>query len=95
MWNAYELENYMTRVQSAVAYDALPDIFYVWDTPDLEVFSANDKLYCLDSAYEDFKTELPENMCRNFTFDGHLYGIPLNYNMAVLYANRSATTRSR
>ena len=86
-WEAYELATYKQIVKYAANGDYLPDIFYIWSGVDLEKFALQDKVYCLDSVYGDFASDLPEVMCRNFTYDGHLYGIPLNYNLAVLYAN--------
>ena len=86
-WEALEYESYKMKVKTAVAGDALPDIFYVWDTPNLEEFVTNDKVYCLDNAYAKFASDLPGIMCQYFTHDGHLYGIPTNFNCVVMFAN--------
>ena len=85
-WEALELGAYQLKVKTAVAGNALPDFFYV-DTSSLKELVLNDKVYCLDSAYSKCASDLPEVMCRNFTYDGHLYGIPTTFDCAVMFAN--------
>ena len=86
-WEAFEYDSYKMKLRAAVAGDALPDIFYVWDTPNLQEFVLDGRVYCLDSAYAKFASDLPGRMCQNFTIDGHLYAIPTNFDLALLFAN--------
>ncbi|MCR4587614.1 MAG: extracellular solute-binding protein [Lachnospiraceae bacterium] len=86
-WEAIENQAYKTKIKAAVAADEMPDIFFTWSCAFLGDFVAADRVYCLDDAYENFKSELPEVMMGNSTYDGKHYGVPLTMNIVGLFAN--------
>ena len=86
-WEAYDREAYKTRIKAAVAADELPDIFVTWSGAFLQDFVDAGKVYCLDDYYPDYCSELPEGMLSTSTFNGKHYGVPMYYNVVMLYAN--------
>lgn len=86
-WEAYEREAYKTKIKAAVAADELPDIFVTWSGAFLQDFVDAGRVYCLDDYYPDYCNDLPEGMLSTSTYAGKHYGIPINYNAVVLYAN--------
>ena len=86
-WDAIENEAYKTKIKTAVSGDNMPDIFFTWSCAFLGDFVSADKVYCLDEAYKDFASKLPEKMCKNTTYDGKKYGVPLTMNIVGLFAN--------
>jgi raffinose/stachyose/melibiose transport system substrate-binding protein len=65
----------------------MPDIFFTWSCAFLGDFVKEDKVYCLDDAYKGFADKLPEKMCKNTTYNGKKYGVPLTMNIVGLFAN--------
>ena len=86
-WEAIENQAYKTKIKAAVAADEMPDIFFTWSCAFLGDFVDADRVYCLDDAYETWKSELPESMMGNSTYDGKHYGVPLTMNIVGLFAN--------
>ena len=86
-WSAVENQEYKTKIKAAVQGDNMPDIFFTWSCAFLGDFVKAGKVYCLDEAYKDFATKLPEKMCKNTTYDGKKYGVPLTMNIVGLFAN--------
>ncbi|MCR4793514.1 MAG: extracellular solute-binding protein [Lachnospiraceae bacterium] len=86
-WEAFENESYKTKIKAAVAANEMPDIFFTWSCAFLGDFVDAGRVYCLDDAYQDYMTELPETMLDNSSYDGHHYGVPLTMNYVVMYAN--------
>ena len=86
-WEAFENESYKTKIKAAVAADEMPDIFFTWSCAFLGDFVSQGKVYCLDAAYQDYASELPEVMLANSTYDGKHYGVPLTMNIVGLFAN--------
>ena len=86
-WDAIENEAYKTKIKTAVSGDNMPDIFFTWSCAFLGDFVNAGKVYCLDEAYKDFASKLPEKMCKNTTYDGKKYGVPLTMNIVGLFAN--------
>lgn len=86
-WEAIENQAYKTKIKAAVAADEMPDIFFTWSCAFLGDFVEAGRVYCLDEAYEGFKSELPESMMGNSTYDGKHYGVPLTMNIVGLFAN--------
>ena len=86
-WEATENQAYKTKIKAAVAADEMPDIFFTWSCAFLKDFVDAGRVYCLDEVYEQFKSELPENMMTNVTFGGSKYGVPLTMNIVGLFAN--------
>ena len=86
-WDAIENEAYKTKIKTAVSGDNMPDIFFTWSCAFLGDFVSAGKVYCLDEAYKEFASKLPEKMCKNTTYDGKKYGVPLTMNIVGLFAN--------
>ncbi len=86
-WEAFENQSYKTKIKAAVAADEMPDIFFTWSCAFLGDFVAANRVYCLDDAYENFKSDLPEVMTGNTTYDGKHYGVPTTMNIVGLFAN--------
>ncbi|MBR6382062.1 MAG: extracellular solute-binding protein [Lachnospiraceae bacterium] len=86
-WEAFENQSYKTKIKAAVSADELPDIFFTWSCAFLGDFVDAGKVYCLDEAYEKYKSELPEVMMGNSSYNGKHYGVPLTMNIVGLFAN--------
>ncbi|MCQ2524510.1 MAG: extracellular solute-binding protein [Lachnospiraceae bacterium] len=86
-WEAIENQAYKTKIKAAVAADEMPDIFFTWSCAFLGDFVDAGRVYCLDDAYETWKSELPESMMGNSTYGGKHYGVPLTMNIVGLFAN--------
>lgn len=86
-WEAFENQSYKTKIKAAVSANEMPDIFFTWSCAFLGDFVDAGKVYCLDDAYQEFKSELSENMMKNTTYDGKHYGVPLTMNIVGLFAN--------
>ena len=86
-WEAIENETYKQKIKAAVAGDNMPDIFFTWSCAFLGDFVEAGKVYCLDEAYKGFADKLPEKMCKNTTYGGKKYGVPLTMNIVGLFAN--------
>ena len=86
-WEAIENEAYKTKIKAAVAADDMPDIFFTWSCAFLQDFVDAGRVWCLDDAYQAYKSELPESMLGNTTYNGKHYGVPLTMNIVGLFAN--------
>ena len=86
-WEAFENQSYKTKIKAAVSANEMPDIFFTWSCAFLGDFVDADKVYCLDEKYENYKSELPEAMLGNSTYNGKHYGVPLTMNIVGLFAN--------
>ena len=86
-WEAFENQSYKTKIKAAVSADEMPDIFFTWSCAFLGDFVEAGKVYCLDDAYENYKSELPEVMLGNSTYNGKHYGVPTTMNIVGLFAN--------
>ena len=86
-WEAFENQSYKTKIKAAMAADEVPDIFFTWSCAFLGDFVESGKVYCLDEAYQDYKSELPEVMLGNSTYNGKHYGVPLTMNIVGMFAN--------
>lgn len=86
-WSATENEAYKTKIKTAVSGNSMPDIFFTWSCAFLGDFVKADKVYCLDTAYAKFANDLDAKMCKNTTYDGKKYGVPLTMNIVGLFAN--------
>ena len=86
-WEAFENQSYKTKIKAAVSANEMPDIFFTWSCAFLGDFVEAGKVYCLDDAYENYKSELPEVMLGNTTYNDKHYGVPLTMNIVGLFAN--------
>lgn len=86
-WECFESQSYKYKIKAAVAANYLPDIFYTWPCAFLGDFVYQNKVYCLDDVYVNYKNELPEVMLQPSTYNGKHYGIPMNFNTVAFFAN--------
>ena len=68
-WEAFENQSYKTKIKAAVSANEMPDIFFTWSCAFLGDFVDAGKVYCLDDAYQNYKSELPEVMMGNSTYN--------------------------
>ncbi len=86
-WEAFENESYKEKIKAAISSGEVSDIFFTWSCAFLQDFVKQDKVYCLDDTLAKYKSELPEVMLANTTYDGKHYGVPLTMNIVGLFAN--------
>ena len=85
---SFEIEAYKEKLKAAVISGELPDIFSTWTGTFLKEFVAQDRIYCLDDVLKDYiGRDIDKGKFSSATFDGKLYGVPMNMNVAVLFAN--------
>lgn len=84
---ATQNQDYKTKIKAAVAANELPDIFFTWGGGFLREFVDAGRVYCLDDAYANYASELPDKVLINHKYDGKLYGVPTNYNVVAMFAN--------
>ncbi len=85
----FEMEEYKVKIKEAAKANELPDIFYTWSGSFLGDLVSKDAVYCLDDVMNKYikSGDVPKVMLDNTTYDKKRYGIPLNMNIVVLYAN--------
>ena len=85
----FEMEEYKLKIKAAAKANELPDIFYTWSGSFLGDLVNTDAVYCLEDVMNKYvkSGDVPKVMLDNTTYDGKKYGIPLNMNVVVLYAN--------
>lgn len=84
----FEIEAYKEKLKAAVQSDDLPDIFSTWTGSFLKEFVSKNRIYCLDDALKDYiGKDIDKGKFSSATFDGKIYGVPMNMNVAVLFAN--------
>lgn len=86
-WEATANEEYKTKIKAAAGANEMPDIFFTWGGGFLNELVGNDRVYCLDQAYEKYASEFPKANLVNHTFDGKLYAAPTTFNIVVMYCN--------
>lgn len=84
----FENETYKTKLKSAMASNELPDIFFTWGGGFSQPFVEAGRVLCVDEPYQNYKTELPEVMLTNLTFDGKKYGSVYTMNVSMLFYNK-------
>ena len=85
----FDQEVYKTKIREATAANELPDIFFTWSGSFLGDFVDAGKVYCLDDVMNKYikSGDVSKVMLENTTYNKKRYGIPLNMNVVVLYAN--------
>ena len=83
-----ENESYKTKIKAAAAANELPDIFYTWGHEFLRPMVEMGKVLEVGSYFhDDFKAHLNDAMLAGITFDGGIYGMPLDNSVAMIYYN--------
>lgn len=86
-WEATQNQDYKTKIKAAAAANELPDVFFTWGGGFLRDFVNSGRVYCLDKAYADYSSELPDKILTNHKVDGKLYAAPTNYNVVGMFCN--------
>ncbi len=84
----FENESYKTKIKAAVAANELPDIFFTWGGGFSSAFVESGRVLCVDEAYKNYASELPEAMLGNLTWDGSKYGCGYTMNVSMLFYNK-------
>jgi len=85
----YEGEAYKMKLKSAVAADALPDIFFSWTGGFSQPFVEAGKVYPLDDTYTMFESDLSSSMLDTCRYHEQLYGAVITLSASLLYYNQS------
>ena len=80
-------ESYKTKIKTAIAANEAPDIFFTWAAGFAKPFVDSGKVLCLDDYMADIKDKLLAGITQNFTYDGKVYGLPLQMQAGALYCN--------
>lgn len=86
-WESIQNDDYKPKIKTAMGGGEVADIFFTWSCSFLGDFVEAGKVYCLDDEYKNFASDLDEKMCRNTTYNGKKYGVPLTMNVVTLFAN--------
>jgi raffinose/stachyose/melibiose transport system substrate-binding protein len=82
-----ENEQYKTKIKSAMASNTGPDIFFTWAAGFSQPFVDGGKVLPLDEYLGDAKDKLLTGITDNFTYNGKVYGIPYQMQVAPLFCN--------
>lgn len=80
-------ESYKTKIKTAVAANEAPDIFFTWAAGFSKPFVSSGKVLALDEYMDDIKDKLLPGIEKNLTYDGKVYGLPFQMQVAPLYCN--------
>ena len=85
----FENDQYKAKLPNQVKANQLPDIFYTWAGGFSQAFVDAGKVLELDSYYEKYKDDLPENKLTAI-YNGKLYGVPYVTPISVVFYNKKA-----
>jgi raffinose/stachyose/melibiose transport system substrate-binding protein len=83
-----ENEAYKTKIKSAMSSDTGPDLFFTWAAGFSKPFVDAGKVLQLDDYMADFKDQLLPGITDNFSYDGKVYGLPYQMQVAPLFCNK-------
>ena len=83
-----ENEQYKPKIKSAMAAKGGPDIFFTWAAGFSQPFVDGGKVLALDPYIGDVKDKLLAGITDNFTYDGKVYGVPYQMQVAPLFCNK-------
>ena len=85
---ATENNAYKDKIREAMASGQdLPDVFFTWGMSFLGDFVDQGNVLCLDDVLPEYKEYLTDAVLANTSFDGKLYGIPLNMSVVTMFVN--------
>ncbi|HKK65741.1 MAG TPA: extracellular solute-binding protein [Clostridia bacterium] len=88
--DATENEAYKTKIKTAIAGNAAPDVFFAWGAGFVRQFVDAGKVEPLDQYLTDGTTDRMKGGANtNFIFDGKTYGITFSQWVASLYCNKA------
>lgn len=83
-----ENEAYKTKIKSAMSSDTGPDFFFTWAAGFSKPFVDAGKVLQLDDYMGGFKDQLLPGITDNFSYDGKVYGLPYQMQVAPLFCNK-------
>lgn len=81
-------ESYKTKLKNSVSTNQLPDIFFTWSAGFSKPFVDSGKVLALDEYMGDIKDKLLPGITDSMTYDGKVYGLPYQMQVAPLYCNK-------
>ncbi|OPZ90630.1 MAG: Multiple sugar-binding protein precursor [Firmicutes bacterium ADurb.Bin419] len=81
-------ESYKTKLKNSVSTNQLPDIFFTWSAGFSKPFVESGKVLALDEYIGDLKGKLLPGITDSMTYDGKVYGLPYQMQVAPLYCNK-------
>lgn len=85
-------DNYLTVVTTEMAANNLPDIFQGWTLERMRPFAESGRLYDLSediASYPDWSEKMSPEAMKATTFEGGVYGLPLEQAVEVVYYNKA------
>jgi raffinose/stachyose/melibiose transport system substrate-binding protein len=84
-------DNYLTVITTEMAANNLPDIFQGWTLERMRPFAESGRIYDLSDAiasYPDWQQHLSAEGLKATTFNGKVYGLPLEQAVEVVFYNK-------
>ncbi len=78
---------YRLNIKDAMATKGGPDIFYTWSSGFSQPFVNAGKALALDQYLGEAKDKLLTGITDSFTYDGKVYGVPCQIQVASLFCN--------
>ncbi|MEN8907489.1 MAG: extracellular solute-binding protein [Clostridiales bacterium] len=83
------VEQYKTKIRTALAVGEAPDIFFMWNGSFVEPYIESKNILYLDPFLNDeIKDRMLPKALDSFTHDGKIYGMPTFTFIANLYCNK-------
>ena len=82
-----ERERYRLKIKDAMTTKGGPDIFYTWSSDFSQPLVNAGKVLALDQYLGEAKDKLLTGITDNFTYDGKVYGVPYEIQVAPLFCN--------
>lgn len=92
MLSVYSMDDYKKQLSLAAAADDMPDLFFTWEAGFLEPYVRNGNVLSLSDYLSDkdgWGNQFEDGVFAPLTFDGEIYGVPLQQSMAVVFYNRN------
>ncbi len=87
--SAYQNETYKTKIQTAMAGNQIPDIFFSWGATWANTYIKSGKVMALDDVAKDVENQWKDNTRDNFiSSDGKLYAFPMTMWAGILFCNK-------
>lgn len=87
------VEQYKTKIRTALASNEAPDIFFLWEGSFVEPYIKQNNLLPLDDLIaKDIKSKIHPSAINSCSYNGKLYGLPTITFIANLYCNKRLFT---
>ncbi|MDR1807684.1 MAG: sugar ABC transporter substrate-binding protein [Propionibacteriaceae bacterium] len=80
--------DYWTKLQTAATSGTAPDVFWM-NGPNFQLYASNGQLEPLDDVFASSlsSSDYPQSLIDLYTYDGHQYGVPKDFDTVVLAYN--------